>query len=77
MKIDARVKILNPKSECLAAGEVITIPVDEDYCSDFDDVIQDIETTLWDKYGVSMANTIDFEIENAAELCEELSGTED
>jgi len=76
MKIDAKVRVKTAKGD-LTADQLLKVPVDLDYVSDYDDVIQAVESRIYDDYGVSMYNTVDFEIENADELADEVVGNED
>lgn len=77
MKIDAKIKFI--RARCLFGGKAISkdekidVPVDLDYVDDYDDVIQSIEEWLFKMYGVVLCNEVDFTIENATELCEEIS----
>ena len=65
-----KVKILHSKHELLPEGGIVSEQVK---AVDYDGVIQAVEETLAEKYGVSMYFDEDFTIENETELCEELS----
>lgn len=72
MKIDAEIKITNtPNPELLENGKRLDIPVDIDYINDFDDIINDVEIELYNKYGTTFIYNINFDIENAADICDE------
>lgn len=79
MKIDARVKfVIDDEVLNIHVGDKVTIPVDEDYVSDFDDVIQTVEEKLYEDYGHSLHYSPDgdihgdFVIENSQEICDQL-----
>lgn len=72
MKIDAEIKITNtPNPELIENGKRLDIPVDIDYINDFDDIINDVEIELYNKYGTTFIYNINFDIENAADICDE------
>lgn len=72
MKIDVEIKITNtPNSELLENGMRLNIPVDIDYINDFDDIINDVEIELYNKYGTTFVYNINFDIENAVDICDE------
>ena len=73
MKIDAKVTLKKNISGILATGQTITVPVDMDYTEDYDDVVQAVESELYERYGVSMFNEVDFTITNASDICEDLA----
>ena len=73
MKIDAKVTLKKNISGILAAGQTIKVPVDMDYAEDYDDVVQAVESELYERYGVSMFNEVDFTITNASDICEDLA----
>lgn len=80
MKIDAEIKFLITDTTInITTGQTVCIPVDADYVEDFDDVINDVESQLYEKYGTNLRISLqacdgcDFIITNAAEICEELS----
>ena len=72
MKIDAKVTLKKDITGIVAAGKTINVPVDMDYIEDYDDVVQAVESELYERYGVSMFNGVDFVIENASDICEDL-----
>ena len=73
MKIDAKVMLKKNITGILAMGQTINIPVDMDYAEDYDDVVQAVEAELYERYGVSMFNEVDFTIENSSDICEDLT----
>lgn len=73
MKIDAKVTLKKNITGILAMGQTINIPVDMDYAEDYDDVVQAVEAELYERYGVSMFNEVDFTIENSSDICEDLT----
>ncbi len=73
MKIDAKVTLKKNIAGILAAGQTIKVPVDMDYTEDYDDVVQAVEAELYEQYGVSMFNEVDFTIANASDICEDLA----
>ena len=73
MKLDANVKITrSPVEDLLPTGTQCEIPIDEDYCSDWDDVIRTVEMELFSTYNLALTYNINFEISNAQELCDTL-----
>lgn len=66
----AKIKILHSKHELLPEGGIVNERVK---AIDYDSIIQALEETLAEKYGVSMYFGEDFTIENETELCEELT----
>ena len=73
MKIDAKVILKKNITGILTMGQTINVPVDMDYTEDYDDVVQAVESELYERYGVSMFNEVDFVIENASDICEDLA----
>lgn len=57
----------------------LTVAVDNDYCEDYDDVIQRIEEEVWEKYGKSLHFGRDFELdrENEQIICDMFSIEDD
>lgn len=73
MKIDAEIKITDtPDTKLLENGSKLAIPVDTDYNDDFDDIVNDIEIELYNKYGVIFIRNVNFTIENETDICDEL-----
>lgn len=74
MKIDAEIRIIEvADNDMLHVDTELTIPVDLDYVDDFDDVIQQAESRLYEKYGMSLWYNVNFKILNETEICDELS----
>ena len=74
MKIDAKVRfIIDDDVLQIHVDQTEEVPVDLDYVNDYDDVVQSVEERLYKKFNAILANEVDFVIENAAELCEEIS----
>lgn len=74
MKIDAKVRfIIDDDVLQIHVDQTEEVPVDLDYVDDYDDVVQSVEERLYKKFNAILANEVDFVIENAAELCEEIS----
>ena len=73
MKIDAKVTLKKNITGILATGQTIKVPVDMDYTEDYDDVVQAVESELYERYGVSLFNEVDFTIANASDICEDLA----
>lgn len=73
MKIDAKVTLKKNIAGILATGQTIYISVDIGYVEDYDDVVQAVETELYERYGVSMFNEVDFVIENASDIYDDLA----
>ena len=65
-----KVKILHGKHELLPESGIVREQVK---AADYDGVIQAVEETFAEKYGVNMYFDEDFTIENETELCEELT----
>ena len=74
MYVDAKIRFIREPDAKLNLGESreFIVSIDFDYISDYDDVIHAIEYTLHDKYGVTAWCNVDFEIENATDILEEL-----
>lgn len=74
MKIDAKVRfIIDDDVLQIHVDQTEEVPVDLDYVDDYDDVVQSVEEHLYKKFNAILTNEVDFVIENAAELCEEIS----
>ena len=74
MKIDAKVRfVIDDDVLQIHVDQTEEVPVDLDYVDDYDDVVQSVEEHLYKKFNAILANEVDFVIENAAELCEEIS----
>lgn len=74
MKIDAKVRfVIDDDVLQIHVDQTEEVPVDLDYVDDYDDVVQSVEERLYKKFNAILANEVDFVIENAAELCEEIS----
>ena len=74
MKIDAKVRfVIDDDVLQIHVDQTEEVPVDLDYADDYDDVVQSVEERLYKKFNAILANEVDFVIENAAELCEEIS----
>ena len=74
MKIDAKVRfIIDDDVLQIHVDQTEEVLVDLDYIDDYDDVVQSVEERLYKKFNAILANEVDFVIENAAELCEEIS----
>ena len=74
MKIDAKVRfVIDDDVLQIHVDQTEEVPVDLDYVDDYDDVVQSVEEHLYKKFNSILANEVDFVIENAAELCEEIS----
>lgn len=73
MKVDAEVKVIadNPIGE-LKPGDIVTVPIDMDYVSDYDDVIQSIEAELYKRHGAVTCVGVGVKVLNADELLSEL-----
>lgn len=73
MKVDAKVKVIadHPIGK-LNPGDIVTVPIDMDYVSDYDDVIKSIEDELYEKHGVMVFFEVNIRIMNAEELLAEL-----
>jgi hypothetical protein len=73
MKVDVEIKFTDKVDLALVGGKKNALMTyDEDYCEDFDDVIDYVEEEMYKKYGFAFHYKVDFEIENAAEICDEL-----
>ena len=72
MKHDVEIIIHTNVIKGFIDGDKMTVAVDMDYCDDYDDVIQDIENTIWTKYGKSLHFNRDFEIDedNSIKICD-------
>lgn len=76
MKLEAKVKITNsPIPEIIANDTVIDVPVEMDYADDYDDVINDVEIWMYGEYGETFTNEVNFTIENAQDICDDLFNT--
>ena len=74
MKIDAKVRfVIDDDVLQIHVDQTEEVPVDLDYVDDYDDVVQSVEERLYKKFNTILTNEVDFVIENAAELCEEIS----
>lgn len=75
MKVDAKIKFNHAPDNIfeLKNGEYLLIPVDLDYISDYDDIIQAVEEEIYNRYGVTMWHEVDFTIENSDDILEELN----
>ena len=74
MKIDAKVRfVIDDDVLQIHVDQTEEVPVDLDYVDDYDDVVQSVEERLYKKFNAILINEVDFVIENAAELCEEIS----
>lgn len=75
MKIDAYVKITLANSiDIPQNGLECTVPIDEDYISDFDDVIQAVDDELFEKFNEPLHYMVNYEITNAMDICSDLLG---
>jgi hypothetical protein len=73
MKLEAKVKITNsPIPEIIANDTIIDVPVDMDYADDYDDIINDVEIWMYGEYGETFTNEVNFTIENAQDICDDL-----
>ena len=73
MKLEAKVKITNsPIPEIIANDTIIDVLIDIDYADDYDDVINDIEIWMYGEYGETFTNEVNFTIENAQDICDDL-----
>lgn len=76
MKLEAKVKITNsPIPEIIANDTVIDVPIEMDYADDYDDVINDVEIWMYGEYGETFTNEVNFTIENAQDICDDLFNT--
>lgn len=76
MKLEAKVKITNsPIPKIIANDTVIDVPVDMDYADDYDDIINDVEIWMYGEYGETFTNEVNFTIENAQDICDDLFNT--
>ena len=74
MKIDAKVRfVIDDDVLQIHVDQTEEVPVDLDYVDDYDDVVQSVEERLYKKFNAILTNEVDFVIENAAKLCEEIS----
>lgn len=78
MKINAVIKATSKRAKDIfelcpsASNYEMTIPIDEDYIDDFDDVIKNVEAELSEITSVSLYCDGDFEITNSTDICEDL-----
>lgn len=76
MKLEAKVKITNsPIPEIIANDTIIDVPIEMDYADDYDDVINDVEIWMYGEYGETFTNEVNFTIENAQDICDDLFNT--
>ena len=74
MKIDAKVRfVIDDDVLQIHVDQTEEVPVDLDYVGDYDDVVQSVEERLYKKFNAILTNEVDFVIENASEICEEIS----
>ena len=74
MKIDAKVRfVIDDDVLQIHVDQTEKVPVDLDYVDDYDDVVQSVEERLYKKFNAILTNEVDFVIENASEICEEIS----
>jgi hypothetical protein len=75
MKVDAKIKFNHAPGNIfeLENGEYLLIPIDLDYISDYDDIIQAVEEEIYNRYGVTMWHEVEFIIENSSDILEELN----
>lgn len=73
MKIDVNVKATSEVARKLFKSDCEQFIVDLDYVEDFDDVLDEIESKLYDKYNVILCPYKDFEILDEASICDELA----
>lgn len=73
MKIDVNVKATSEATRKLFKADYEQFIVDWDYVKDFDDVLNQIESKLYDKYNVILCPYEDFEILDEASICDELA----
>lgn len=72
MKFDAEIKIIDiADNDMLKVGDTLTIPIDQDYVEDYDDVIQQAEEYFYTNYGMSLWFNEHFEIMNEMDICDE------
>lgn len=73
MKIDVKIKMLKQVDvDLLPLGATASVTIDLDYLRDFDDVINEVEIELYEKYGVSLYYEDHFEITNPEEIDDRL-----
>lgn len=75
-EVCVRLKVTSDKCELLEVGDICIEQVSV-LSNDLDEVIQEVEIMLEEKYGVSMQFGDDFTIENTDELVVELERNDD
>lgn len=73
MKIDVNVKATSEIARKLFNADCEQLIVDWDYVEDFDDVLNQVESKLYDKYNVILCPYEDFEVLDEASICDELA----
>ena len=74
MKVDVEVRFTDNVNPSLVGGKKnVLMTYDEDYCEDYDDVVQYVEEEIYRKYGFAFHYKVDFEIENETEICDNFS----
>lgn len=73
MHIDVKITLISDKLAEFGIQNECVVTIDNDYIEDYDDVISEIETELWNKYSKNISYNVDFEIDpdTAETICEE------
>lgn len=72
MKYDIEITLRTDILKEFNVSDKLTVSIDKDYCADYDDVIQNVENTIWEKYGKSLhfGRDFDFDEENDIKICD-------
>jgi hypothetical protein len=64
MKIEIEIKLKNDKLAMFDVLDYLTVFIDKDYVDDIEDVYNQIENYIWETFGKSLYNGVDFEIDD-------------